>query len=149
MNEKTETFHYPKVVIATDDAGNTFAKDVIMRYDPTNTFDKWMIDFGGWANYYATDLFKRWIENNPSKKPFCLDIGGRNHRGSPNVCVSHEDMTAVVDWGKQTIILHGEYEDIKEVGFGGTFEDYLVYCDTYGRDRTQKDTGDEDEGIPF
>lgn len=65
-------------IIATDEKGNTFEKKVTLRkYD-----DRYVIDFTRYAEYNIQSLLNNPCMNADDNELFCLDMMGRNHKGS-------------------------------------------------------------------
>jgi len=66
-------------VEAIDSKGNVYTKEVRLL-----TFaNRWIISFGGFIEYDVEGLVKQY----PIDRDFCIDMGGRNHRGIPGVCI--------------------------------------------------------------
>jgi len=80
-------------VIAQDEEGNEFTKKVVLLRNPYVS-DDLIVSFGGPVEY----SWKRtMLGNYPFPKPLCIDMGGRNHGGVPNVEVSADNMNKIVE----------------------------------------------------
>lgn len=77
-------------VTAKDSNGNKFTKTV--RLKPIA--GRLAVDFGGHCCYYYENLLKYY----PYKKPFCIDMGGRNHMGYSQVDISPEEMDKIIEY---------------------------------------------------
>jgi len=77
-------------VTAVDDTGRKIRK--LVTYYVSTWSGKDIISFAPPIEYYAEDLEKHY----PYKKPFCIDMGGRNHYDSP-VNIAPEDMDRIVE----------------------------------------------------
>lgn len=75
-----------KKVTATDEEGNTYTKEA--KYNKEEN----ILSFGGFCMYDVDYLMKYY----PFDKPFCIDIGGRNHKGIPNVCISSKEINNIL-----------------------------------------------------
>ena len=69
------------------DEKGSFEKTVKVRYSG----DKLILSFGWPCEYYADSLFKSF----PFKKDLCIDVGGKNHRGS-SVYIRAEDLNSLL-----------------------------------------------------
>lgn len=79
-------------VIATDKQGNEFVKEVKPLQGTGFHEGMLILDFG-WPVQYVADSIKRYY---PFQKPMCIDIGGRNHKGS-QVEISADQMDRVLE----------------------------------------------------
>ena len=84
-------------VIAVDSAGNEFLKQITFF----ERDGKRILSFG-WPMEYDLDSEKYGLMRHyPFKKSLCIDIGGRNHKGSPNVCISTKQMNSIIEYIKE------------------------------------------------
>lgn len=60
-----------------DNVGNIIEKEIDFIWCKRS--NKMIISFGWPCEYYANNLIKHY----PYEKPLCIDMGGRNHKGSP------------------------------------------------------------------
>jgi len=67
---------------AFDKEGNEYPKDVTVS-----------IKFGWPAEYELSTLLKHY----PFKRDFCIDIGGRNHKGIPEVTIPAKKMDSLFE----------------------------------------------------
>lgn len=79
-------------VIAKDTAGNEFIKTVTVQIGIGYSEGKKILDFG-WPVQYCAEFL---IEHYPFQRPMCIDMGGRNHKGSP-VTISAWQMDKVLE----------------------------------------------------
>lgn len=101
MNEVTEldtmitVFTYPDV-IARSEAGEKFSKSPVLH---PNRKGRPILNFGGYASYDLNSLLYLYYEH---PGDLCLDIGGRNHNGSP-VHLSRDQLADVLNWATDTV----------------------------------------------
>lgn len=76
--------------MAYDENGRKFEKSVEIIEERES--DRKILDFGWPVQYYVEAMLKHY----PFKKPLCIDMMGRNHKGS-SVYVSAEDMNKVFE----------------------------------------------------
>ena len=84
-------------VIAVDSAGNEFIKEVIVF----KRKDRKILSFGWPIEYDLDDEKYGLIRHYPFKKDLCIDMGGRNHKGSPDVCISAKQLNSVIEHIKE------------------------------------------------
>lgn len=77
-------------VIAIDSKGNEFEKTVMFN----ETWD--ILSFGWPIEYYLNDLIKNFIKKRKAIK-FIIDIGGRNHKGYPDVHIPINDAREIIN----------------------------------------------------
>jgi hypothetical protein len=57
------------------------------------TTGKRVLSFGGYCEYYLTSLLERRARY--EEHGLCIDMGGLNHMGHPNVVLSGEEMQKI------------------------------------------------------
>lgn len=80
-------------VIARDREGNEFRKSIEIIEGWPNR-DKVIVSFGWPSEYYFEDLESHY----PYQKDYCIDMGGLNHKGIPDVSIGADDMDRVVEY---------------------------------------------------
>lgn len=85
---------YELKVKAYDEKQNEYVKNVEVILANRYGEQRVLVSFGGFVEYDYELLFK----NYPYQKELCIDIGGRNHKGFPNVCVSEEEMNRIFEY---------------------------------------------------
>jgi hypothetical protein len=77
-------------VVAKDSGGNVYEKTVILSEDLK------VISFGWPVEYILNDLLDN-LDRNKDAESFCIDVGGRNHRGIEDVCILLKDVISIAD----------------------------------------------------
>lgn len=107
-----------KTIIACDETNHTFEKQAELiicgKNEYSEQFGRYILSFGGFTRYYLSSLKDRNYPY-PAGKEFCIDIGGRNHFGSP-VSIKTEDMNTCIQLADEIVDLLKTFE-INDEGY--------------------------------